>query len=127
MATFDWRWVEAANRALRGHRTGAVPEFSVALQLAFDDPAHPDCWVVAAAGRQRFLADHGRPADVVARLPYEQAAQAFAHDDQTVFMNEVMATGDLWLEGDFAKARFFLGGLVRNAPPSLVRTLRSIP
>ena len=126
MAVYDPAWVEAANQVLRHHRTGAVPEFAVTLHLAFDDPAHPDCGVAALAGRQQFLPHVGRRADVVARVPYDLATRAFENDDQTLFMNEVLSSGALWLEGDMAKARFFLRGLVRNASPETVRALRGI-
>jgi hypothetical protein len=126
VAVYDPAWVEAANQVLRHHRTGAVPEFAVTLHLAFDDPAHPDVGLAALAGREQFLPSVGRRADVVARVPYDLAAQAFAHDDQTVFVNEVLSSGALWLEGDMAKARFFLRGLVRNASPATVRALREI-
>ena len=126
MAVFDRQWVASANHVLRNHRTGAVREFAVTLHLAFDDPAHPDCGVAALAGRQQFLPHVGRQADVVARVPYDLAARAFEHDDQTLFMNEVLSSGALWLEGDMAKARFFLRGLVRNATPETVQALRGI-
>ena len=126
MAVFDADWIDAANQVLAGHQTGAVPEFSVAVQLIFDEPEHDDCWLVASGGGQSFATSYPSPPDIVARLPFAVAATAFDNDDQSVFMNTLLGSGSLWLEGDFAKAQFFLGGLIRNGSPETIQALRNL-
>lgn len=126
MAVFDSSWVARANTVLAAHSTGVVPEFRAVLRLRFDRPDVPDCWIVAEHGGQRFSSTPVEPADIVVTMPFEQARAAFAHDDQNDFVNRAFRSGDLWIEGDFAKARFFAAGLVRNATPGLVRALRAI-
>jgi hypothetical protein len=127
MAIFDTGWVEAANGILAGHQTGAVPEFSVAVQIVFDEAEYDDCWLMASGGGQQFAKSYSPPSDVVARVPYAVAATAFDNDDQTVFMNSLLGSGSLWLEGDFAKAQFFMAGLIRNASPEIIQALRGLP
>ncbi|MFC4118923.1 hypothetical protein [Nonomuraea zeae] len=125
MTIFDERWVEAANKVLTGHRTGAVPQFRVVLSLRFADAAG-GCWVVGENGTLRFSSTPVEPADIVATMPVALAREAFADGGQDAFITKVLSTPEVRIDGDFAKARFFLAGLVRNATPQTVHALRAI-
>jgi hypothetical protein len=125
MTIFDARWVEAANKVLAGHRTGAVPQFRVVLKLQFGDAAG-GCWIVGENGTLRFSSTPVEPEDIVATVPFALAGEAFRHDEQDVFINQVLGTPAVRIDGDFAKARFFLTGLVRDAAPETVLALRAI-
>lgn len=125
MTVFDKSWVAAANEVLAGHDTGAVPGFRVVLELRMDRAVRT-CWVVGEHGTLRFGSEPVEPVDIVAHVPYDMARDAFAHTDQAHFMNELLGSGRLWIDGDFAKARFFYTGLVRNATPEIIERLRAI-
>ena len=121
----DATWVDRANELVSSHRTGAVDEFRVCL--AIEEPSGTAIgWIVAEGGGVRFSA-HPLAADCTIRLDRSLVERAFDFDDQEDFVDLAFRDGGLQADGDLARARFFMQGLVRGAPPELVRSLRALP